>query len=252
MRVSSNTDRTLPLWPGAYVHGRCEVGISKLIERVFGPRTILAQPGYDPTLESRRRTSADFGRGRLPIGKILFFGGASVLLAISVWKMTIKPAQAAAPATVTLIPSPAASPTPLPSTTPPASPAPSKTPLSFHPGSPAATSAGSSPTPVVNFQAVTMSALETLAYAPTGTPVVIIQQVGGGGCSDCGSDPLPTYTPYPTLAPLQALPTYTPLPTYTAVGTTAPTQTAAPTSTPTAQPLREPPGPYRLYLPIVH
>lgn len=227
--------------------------LAELWERLFGPASILAEPGYDPTIDpplhnfhSRRGSSSG-----LPWLQILFFAGCGVVFFFGFLKPRLWPVEAAGPtgtasetATATVGPTTTPGPTDTPSRTPIPSRTPYGTPFGQKVGGPVGT-----PTPVVNFAPATERALQTLIAAASASPVVIIEHTGGGGCGDCssGDDPLPTYTPYPTLEPLQALPTYTPLPTYTALPTLEPTSTQVPTPI-----VPDPPaGPYRLYLPLL-
>lgn len=225
---------------------------AELWERIFGPSSILAEPGYDPTIDpplhnfrSRRGSS-----GGLPWLQILFFAGCGVVFFFGFLKPRLWPAQAPSglevtateTATAPIIPTTTPGPTETPSRTPIPSRTPYGTPFGQKPGV-----AVASPSPVVNFAGLTQQAINTLIAAASASPVVIIEHTGGGGaCGDCGNpgDPLPTYTPYPTPEPLQPLPTYTALPTYT------PPPTLEPTPTATAAPIRTDLT-LRLYLPLV-
>lgn len=227
--------------------------LADLWERLFGPSSILAEPGYDPTIDPplhnfhSRRGSSD----GLPWLQILFFAGCGVVFFFGFLKPRLWPVEAAGPtgtptatATAPVIPTT----TPGPTATPSRTPIPSRTPYGTPFGQKPASGFGS-PTPVVNFAGLTQNAIVTLIAAASASPVVIVEHTGGGGCGDCGSpdDPLPTYTPYPTPEPLQALPTYTPLPTYT----TPPTATSTPTATATSVPVN-PDLHVHLYLPLTN
>lgn len=232
--------------------------LSNLWERLFGPRSVLAEPGFDPTVDPL--PDHLFGRGRgssggLPWLQILLYGGAAVVFFFGFLKPKIWPAKSPAEMTATSTQTATATqtPTPGPTTTPSRTPIPSRTPYGTPFGQKPA-GAPSTASPVVNFTALTERAVQTLIAAASASPVVIIEHTGGAGCGDCGSstdpEPLPTYTPYPTLEPLEPLPTYTPVPTYTPFPTAVPT--CAPTATPTTATVW--PGPdraYTLYLPLV-
>lgn len=213
------------------------LNLSELWERLFGPKAILAEPGYDPTFEPRRTKMAR--RGKIPWLWLLWIGGAAALLGVSLLKMrgadaatepTGLPAvEASAAVEILSTETPDA---PLTATGPagdgdPLSPeeqvAVALTGLATRVQSRGTPQPTKSPTPV-------LGPTYTNPPPPTWTPRVEVvyrdRQV---------QVPAPTHTPYPTYTPL---PTYTLPPTVeaspTPTETATPTETFTPTPTPTA------------------
>jgi len=222
-------------------------------ERLFGPKSILAEPGFDPTIDPL--PSGTFGNrhGSKSFPWLKIIVGLGLLAMFLIGMSHMLPAAAAAPAgptaTVTGTATATATATPPETAIPTQTAIPSLTPYATDFGGFATQATQAIPAARVTVIIVTQAPYPT---EPTSTPIIIYRSGGPGA-------PLPTYTPYPpqqplpTYTPQQALPTYTPLaplhplPTYTPQATYTP----YPTYTPQAPAAPPTPAPYGLYLPLV-
>lgn len=230
----------------------------------------MAEPGFDPTLEPRRRGPSDLRRGGGFGGALLTLGLAVAFAGVIWWGVWGRKAGAVQAANL------------------PASPTATETAASAGVGGGAAVvvahptrtpvvwptlgvlrltaTGGPSPTATQTVTAVSTGGKPTAVsdvgtptsaptVAPTQTPRVIYRDSGGGSVATVvvyvtePPDIYVTYIPAPSQTPQ---PTYTPLPTYTPFPTSEP-PTITPTATCPAPELAEPlaDAGYVLYLPVV-
>lgn len=189
------------------------------LRELFGPKAILAEPGYDPTLENRRRGPGDLRRYGLP-WKLIFYLLCAVLLGVYLFRDQLTATAGNfqnAPATV------AHTATSTSTATSTVSPVPSLTVPAFS---------------TVRLPGLHTGATLTPVVYPTTTagPGAVLPPAGGGGGGGGGypgpaSEPTDT-PPHPTPLPPHPTATSSPAPT----STTAPTVAASATTEPTACP----------------